>query len=298
MVLYVKNITLICLFVCSAGCAGSRYGAFEPAQATSSPPRYAMLYYPYGPALERGLTKPVPDYSGWPEERMIRDMQRLKRAGVQVVITAVDFEKTADSYRQDQYELFIELLGKHADWPRLAYWITSPGERLSGATRQQLTQWLLVQTARYPEAHFKLEGRPLAVLAPDIKRWPFPHPAITFRMTERYHKQWVWTPPAASPVKLGPNREQCVVFGGWRARGNRSDREWILPRAKGHTLQRGLRKAVPLWTSLICVDSWNDYRNGSFVEPNELDGWKLYSTLQEEIKFLRQTLLLRQKNGR
>ena len=214
----------------------------------------------------------------------------LPISGLDVVLVVLEPQDFENKQRLEQYERFLKLLATHPDWPRAAFWISGDEAALRRKTAEHIVKWLIIQDAAHEEVLYRFKGRPLVVLSPEMRRWTSPHPGLIFRYTSPYRSQWIWSEPHTNPVKLSPDRKQSLVYAGWRgnseATASATD-EWQLPREDGRTLKHGLRQAIPLWTNIICIESWNDYRNGSFVEPNALDGSKPYNILRDELEHLR-----------
>jgi len=283
-----KHLRWLALILLSAvtGCARFEYPQWS--DAAGGPPALALLYYPYGPALARSLAAPLPDYLGWPDERIERDLARIAETGVDTVLLAVPDDIAGHDAMRARYEQFFELYRGHDDWPRLVFFIT-PGlaaERQSASeTRTLLINWLVKMARLHAGLFRQAEGRALAVLAPELESWPVHHPALSFRYTAASRNQWQWS-PKRQQVFVHENvmsTEGVAVFAGMAdGAGN-----WRLPRRQGRTLRDQLRQAALLRPEYICIASWNNFEDGSFIEPNTLDGYGPLVRLGQEIRKFR-----------
>ena len=61
---------------------------------------------------------------------------------------------------------------------------------------------------------------------------------------------------------------------------------WSLQRGKGRNFANRLRRAFQDKAAIICIQSWNDFTDGSFMEPNTLDNNIMMTVLQREIAIL------------
>jgi hypothetical protein len=270
----------LCLAV---SCA--RFGGYPDWRETDGGrPTIVLLYYPYGPALSRDVTAPVPDYLGWPDERIERDFSRITGCGIDVVLLAVPEDAATVEGLRIRYEDFFALRARQEGWPPLAVWIGAPA--LSGAKagtaegRTAFINWLVACFQRHPQIFWQENGRAFAVLAPTQKVWPVYHPALVFRHTAEEGRQWSWKPVPAGTMGVGNSEEALTVFAGYRD----SEGRWQLPRRKGRTLRRGIRQAALLQPHYICIASWNNFVDGSFIEPNMLDGNRLLDALTHELE--------------
>ena len=53
-----------------------------------------------------------------------------------------------------------------------------------------------------------------------------------------------------------------------------------------HNFANRLRHALNDKASIICIQSWNDFSDGSFMEPNTLDRNLMMTVLQKELGIL------------
>ena len=281
--LFVIGIASLLLFLL-AGCTSDNFffEGYDTLLKGKNRPQIGILYYPYNKAMSQRLARPIPDYSGWPRERMVKDLHRLNDLGVDFIILNVNTADLKNSHRKSRYLEFFDLVA-NSQFPNLAFKITSEN-KLNMDERRYIINWLVSMCGSDPDAVFNFRGRCLVILPPFVKSWRQTHPSLMFRFTAPERRQWLWSYPGSGKAyTLGYQAKQATVYGGWQGddTGNNS---WLLPREKGRTLQHALRTVVGRGADIICVDSWNNFKDGSFIEPNTLDSRSVYKTLQEEIR--------------
>lgn len=279
------------------GCIGPRGSAgTSPEAAGKQPfPTIAVRYFPYGPSLERAGLTPIPDYRGWTNERMERDICRMVNAGISLIVVRIDLgEFWQDKYQRERFERFVTM----ASSPRV-----SGSERVSvvfevtqrgpGAERnlRHLLDWFVDKGIGSMQSYFQWHGRSLILLGAGTMNTTLRHPAIGFSTSGGQGSLWNWE---ASPLAVSRNtplpssaRQLAVSAGKLEGTDARGRLTWSVPRRKGRTLRTALRAAFAQRPTLVLVSSWNDYEHGDFVEPNSLDGDRLLNTLKREIARLR-----------
>ena len=289
---------LCVLLVFASGCRNMTVVRQAPAltYTNDDPPLFLMFYYPYGPGLVRKLAQPVPDYSGWPDERMVRDIDRFTNTGVDVVVVAVDADSTHEMYMQERLSRFLGLCTEHGGKLQVAFFLyrgdgKTPWSDLEEAG-SQLVQWMVDPSVAYSPSYWRFEGRPALILDEAMTNLRISHPALKIVRTKGIGGEWnLSSPSAQGGCVFNKNRTQAVVYGGYFTNGS-----WFLPRQRGKTLKHALWTAFEARASVICIASWNNFMRGSFVEPNNLDSTELLDVLKHEIRRTRQSQLASHPN--
>ncbi len=275
------------------GCQTARLGpppaiTYEPAQK----PNFYILYYPYGPALTRDIARPLPNYSGWTDERMGKDLRRIKAIGLDVVLLAINLADFEEAYQKERYDRFFQVAENNSDELKVAIWLYNDDVAGlvddAGASIQGVLEWHLMARIGEFSSTYKLGNRPLIVLSPDLSNVSASHPAFRLLRTSGIGTEWTWespTLPHDSAALFNSSGEQAVVYSGWYSKNN-----WVIPRNSGRTLRKALWSAFRKRSRNICVSSWNDFAAGSFVEPNSLDGEVVVRVLAEEIERVKHAL--------
>lgn len=280
-----------------AGCAARNSGVAisEPARPL---PVFAILYHPTGPALARTLGAPIPDYHNWPAERMERDIRRLCETGVDLIFCTMALESIRDADDRQRYEQFLSLMATGGvGTPRLAFWLEGSVE-LANLESSLFYQWLLgLPRDTQDKVLYLLDGKPLVILAPPLGDRLESHPALSIRRistrADAPPGAWKMTSPATpSAVSVSDNGEMAFVVAGMAATRQHdppfalmpvSKAVWRLPRNRGASLTKGFNAALALRPQVLCIWSWNDFTDGSFVEPNTEDGTRLMEALKRDI---------------
>lgn len=251
-------------------------------------PDIGIQYFPYGRSMDRTIAEPLPNYEGWPDERMIRDVSRMQRLNLDFVLLSIAPEDVGDSHRRRRYERFFDMHRARGDWPPIAVWI----ERTAAyhvVYADECAGWLAAQFARDPGMFYMERGRLLVVLSPAIEAWPAYHPALSLQYASPYRNSWDWRPVAPGALAQQSFAPAFAVFAGWTGeRAPGAGDEWEIPRYGGRSLIAAVRIAVGQRPARLCIAGWNDFQNGSFIEPNTLDGNRPYELLIREMQRFRE----------
>ena len=271
-----------CLF---GGCLNFSGGAEETLVLPDPRPVLMMEYFPYPLWTEeqevKGVT-PMPIYSGWPRTRMERDLERLEMAGIDVLILCLNPQDLAQETVQRQLRNFYGLLEEKRAKLRVVLCFRVPAPlalqvpNVLGFLRKQgLLQHSHAWTwnGRIPvwfSWEIQLDGensyRDLVVMqyGEDI---PMPLSSTTPGNVSIFRKGFQW-------VRVAETGQGAVFADNVKLHDG-----WLVPRANGQQLREGLRQAFQNRASHIIISSWNNYRQGSFVEPNSLDRFSLLDIL-------------------
>ena len=253
-----------------------------PRPKNPSAPVFGIHYYPYTVSGVRTTATPTPNYKEWSEERMRRDLNRLAKTGVDVVIVSVNPEEIVRQGKGAAYLRFIELAGKMPRGPKVMFMAESHGSTKEDV--KAFLDWCAEQKFEGKKGYFLFEGKPLVELYDALGDKNARHDKLTVRHTV-WCQEWYWgVAKTPETTELSKNGEQAMVFAGFLKNRDKGPADgWYLDRADGMTLRDRIRAAVALKPKIICVASWNDFWEGHFIEPNSLDGNKLSQVLTEEI---------------
>ena len=281
--LRLRLLTLV--FLCGATAwisAGSAEGG--------KPLSVALCYYPYGSGLVRSLATPVPDYEGWTDERMQRDIGRMVSAGVDVVLLQLDLSGGGEEFRLERYRRFLEVVDQEAGDAKLTavFWLNS----VSTSALTEFVRWHVRRGVGALGSHYRVKGQPVVMLGHGVAASPVRHPALGLRKADVPDADWSLGPDRGERVWVRADGRVAVLRPGLApADGSRTkDKRWPLPRRNGRPLWEALTSLASLEGELparIVVRSWNDFSSGDFVEPNSLDGKRMLRSLTEGIERLR-----------
>ncbi len=273
----------VCLLLL-AGCRQMVKPNVDYSLRPAEKPTIGLQYFPYGRALDRHIARPVPDYRGWPDERMLKDFSRLAELRLDFVLLAMTPEDVTDAHRRQRYEQFFAMRRSHPEWPKIGIWVERTAE-FNTADTNAYVRWLTTLFARNPDLFYTFGRRVVVVLSPDFGTWPVYHPALALQYTTPRRNGWLWQPLSPDDMREQSFPASFAVFAGWV--GDQTARpadKWKLRRHSGKTLIYALRRAVAARPERLCIASWNDFRNGSFIEPNTLDGAQPYDALVREMR--------------
>ena len=250
-------------------------------------PTVAVSYHPYGPGLVRSLAAPVPDYHGWTDERMDRDIGRMVSAGIDIVLLQLDLGGAAEEHRLERCRRFLELTAGESGKVKLttAFWLTSaPGPALGDFVR-----WHVRRGVGAFRSHYRVNGQPVVLLGRGVSSSTARHPALRIQRTDGPDAEWCLGPENGERVWVRKDGSVAVVRPGMApADGRRAkDKRWPLPRRRGRSLAEALESLVERRPERIAVRSWNDFSAGDFAEPNSLDGKRMLGSLTDGIRRLR-----------
>lgn len=279
-----------CVLVVS-GCVGSpRAPVSEDYASGDSRPEIVVTYHPYGPSQLRHLAQPTPDYSGWTDGRMDRDIRRMADAGVDVLALVLDVSTEIDDRMQSRLTRFMAMgaeLHASSSGPRLAFWLTSSAvQPTDAATAAAFLAWLAGRDPHLRSWWYQLAEMPVVVLAPELSTISVRHPALRMVRTALPPSQggvdWAWwdgrrQEPPSPNLLANAAQTQVAVRGG----ADTADRGWG-GTSRARAFRASLRAAFAMRPQHIVVASWNDFGAGDFIEPNRVDGDSLLKVLTEE----------------
>jgi hypothetical protein len=242
--------------------------------------KIGIIYHPFGVALSRNSVKPVPDYDGWPDERMRRDIERLEELGIDFVLIALPIAYLDKAFYQDRYKRFLSII--KATRPSFSITLLiQDGQMKRNRIEQKPLVDSLLKIGILDSSRFLKQGsRHLVVLDFPMKK-PYLHPAFSFRYTQGEKRNWpamqenaatVDTVSGMASVRLPAISDDYLR----RKERRRDDRlENIIYR---------LRLGVSKTRNVLIIRSWNNFGEGVFIEPNSADWYEAYNTVRAELQ--------------
>ncbi|NOY81217.1 MAG: hypothetical protein GXP31_09455 [Kiritimatiellaeota bacterium] len=275
------------------GCMiGTGFGRGPKLATGASPPAIAVHYFPYGPAFSRTLFAPVPEYRGWTNERMERDLSRMAHTGIDVVVVRVELgEFLSDDYRRERFERFVALASSSRfgdlNVPQIVFEVVRD-EPVSQQGFGRFLEWFVSKDIGAFSSYYRRRGRALVLLGPALIAVAARHPAVCFEAGGGRGSSWRWG--ALGTAGAMPDAKACRVLiraGGLDGVDERGRPVWSVPRRGGRTLRTAFREVLAQGPKMVLISSWNDYESGDFIEPNSLDGSRVLTVLREELSRLR-----------
>ncbi len=264
----------------------------------SNKPLILAVYHPYpnfSTTVESAI-RPLPGYSGWVDSRMERDMQRMRSVGINGVLLSINPEDLADSVRFERIHRFYELASVQQPSFKVALLMGGNNE----LDIENVSQFIYRKELANTPSAFKLNGKTVVVFDKSIrlvhkdKTDGKENSFVKLFYYKQIGKDWPLLPQGTAIgrveptdgfvwVKTGDNHESPDNFG--KQIINLQD-SWILPRGNGRNFANRLRHALHDKAAIICIQSWNDFSDGSFMEPNTLDRNLMMTILQKELGIL------------
>jgi hypothetical protein len=248
----------------------------------SSNGRYVVIhYYPYTVSTVRTIAKPMPGYENWNEMRMRLDMERLANLKVDIVMVTVDPEDIQNQGRALRYLRFVDLAAKYPF--KVAF--MADGRRASPFDIRKFGEWCEQNLPNRP-GYFHYQGQPLVVFHNALNAANYTSPSLTIRRTTG-GREWTWGPGKKYRPEVSPNGEQVMAFAGLLLNGDRPELGFSMKRGKGSCIRKQFRQAAATDARFICIASYNDFYEGSFIEPNTFDGDSVFKALRSEISWFK-----------
>lgn len=255
---------LVCLIspVLLGGCTHAFSGFFPSEEAAPEVKMLGVVYHASAIA-EEGKPQPLPGYHGtWTRDRMARDLQRLADCGVSLIGIAADPVKDPRAREfAERLALFGQLAGGHG-MKLFLYLVKHPADNGDDAPSRRdqefFADWLtdVVERDRIPM--LESQERMVCVVGPGLAPWRARRPNLLFLVPSPGE-----TPSLPFPA-ADDGTHRWIFPSAPDASGN--------PRARVREFADNLNLSAEKEAGIVCVDAWNNYADGRFVEPNTLDG--------------------------
>lgn len=270
--------------------AGCRHTATLPEELAdlrighAGHPQIGLVYYPYGPGEARDLARPHPDFVGWTDQAMRVALNRIRGLGVDMLLVNADIRETpVDPARLERYRQFAAQADSAGQ--RIALYADATG--ITEAELRAFLNWMAELGWHTSTASWKDEQRPVVVIANGRH-------LEEIRQAGLVVIHWAWDRPvefAAMGELAGTSLDReagAVRILAADARIEASGEvEWRLPRRGGKSLRSAMAGVALLQPRFLVIESWNNYRDGSFIEPNSLDSTRLSDALERAISELK-----------
>ena len=244
--------------------------------------RYVVIhYYPYTVSTVRTIAKPMPEYDNWNEMRMRLDLERLANLNVDIVMITVEPEGLQSQGHALRYLRFVDLAAKYPF--KVAF--MADGRRASLFDIRKFGEWC-EQNLPNRLGYFHWQGQPLVEFRNALNAANYSNPSLTIRRTDGGN-EWAWGPGKKYKPETSPNGEQVMVFAGLLSNGDRPELGFSMKRENGSCVRRQFRQAAATNARFICIASYNDFYEGSFVEPNTFDNDSVFKALRSEIAWFK-----------
>lgn len=233
-------------------------------------PEFWVEYYPY-PCWQQqnsiSYARPVPDYNGWTDIRMERDLARLSAAGFQAVLLFFTPEHLAKATTLERVHRFYALAAAQAMPLRVGIVLSPMANEFTLQLDNAMTFFRQQGFADKTNA-LKFAGTALLFFDQNVKLLGQYQGALGY-----VHFGGYWPARSAPPgqVQRGFTWVIAADNGGNAHLLPKYHDRWAVPRGQGEQFTDALRQALLSPAEIICVSSWNNFNRGSFIEPNSLE---------------------------
>ena len=224
----------------------------------------AMIYFPF-PSPSPDGWEALPTTNGlWTKERMLRDIKRLKKSHVSIILFALPLERLSppSPYFIKDCQHFLQLCqGENITVLPLI----SASKIISRSEQSVIVQYIEDVWNKKDDSGSQ-PARTLCFLADEAVNWRVRNPMIQFvtmpgftvsKVTTINEKTWLFT----------------SVSGKSESKPSARDREKDVAERLKTLTKRPTRVAV------LCFNAWNNYKDSQVIEPNTFDGNSLYEKL-------------------
>jgi len=232
----------------------------------------------------------VPNYNGWTDIRMERDLARLTEAGFHAVLLFFTPEQLAKETTLERVHRFYDLANTLTKPIRVAIVLSPMAREFSLQVANTMTFFQQQGFADKANA-LKFEGTPILF---------FDHNVILlgkYRGALGYIRLGDFWPARADFVgkqRWPMNRHGFTWVTVADNGGNahllpKYSQRWPIPRDRGEHFATSLRQALASKAKIICVSSWNNFNRASFMEPNSLEYDLFFTVFRENTGFMKST---------
>lgn len=290
---YVLMFCLLALTSCvNFPDSGRTLAVVEPAFPR---PVFLALYHPYvsfSSSLPASIS-PLPSYSGWPFSRMERDLGRMRACGFDGVLLSVAPSDLANVSVIEALSRFMTLSAQQTPVFQVGL-LLSPTSPMT-LREENVTAYLQKHGLLHSPAMLRLDSKPFLGFTGQVSLQAAANSVCSVR---QLGQDWPELPAVRADMAPSVGNEGVlwvqVAGHGQMAGGDGNDdgndkvwddlRQWVWPRAGGKHFASVLQQSWAAQPKIVLVSSWNNYLDGSFMEPNTLDQDTMGTIMQRELR--------------
>jgi hypothetical protein len=269
-------ITAACLL---PGCQSSRKVAFRHFYPPGQLPEFWLEYHPYPPEQPANLSpkvRAIPYFDGWTDLRMERDLRRISDAGFSAILLRVTPENMASSIFAERLGKFHQLASKIPVPPAIALVLTPSAKEFTLSLTNTMNFFVNRGFSKLPSA-LLVEHTAVLFFGENVNL------IDKYYGLESYAKINDFLPQVEN-YQRSSGKAGCRISAAARPLANASakpENQIASYREKGLYLSKQLQCAFDQQAPIICISSWNNYQNASFIENNSLDQTLMLDILQK-----------------
>jgi len=258
---------------------------YRPAFGLQSSPQTAQLGTR---VVKLADVRPVRDHGGvWSDEAMRYDLNAMQACGLNGCLLMLRPSELIDTHYLERIRQFFSMCAMCRPVFQVGLFLYSdtPIDMGTGNVAQFLSQ---NGFAALPAA---------LSTTPDARKMLVVFDTSCIHLNWQHfaeERQFIMKPWNRNMVVLPDNTAMMLCGGNCGLETevtNSAQHRWPIPRGDGSFLANALRRAFMSHAPLICIHSWNWFRDGSFISANTLDGTLLANILREELDKLEELRL-------
>ena len=266
-------LAIACLLsACISGHRASDKMIFRHSYSPDKQPEFWLEYHPYPPDQQETLqpkVRAIPHFDGWTDLRMERDLLRISAAGFSTILLYITPETMASKTFAERLRKFHQLGGTLPNPPAIALAITSQAKDFTLSLPNTMNFFNSRGFSKLPHA-LQIEQKPILFFSNQVQ------------LIDEYYgsERHAFISDLLPPVEIFHERS---TKPGCRIRAAAplgEENQLTAYRQNGIFFAKQLQRAFDHKAAIICISSWNNYQNASFIEPNSLDQNRMLEILQ------------------
>ncbi|NMA20757.1 MAG: hypothetical protein GX927_09275 [Lentisphaerae bacterium] len=271
--LRVSLLIVVCLLsACISGNRVSDKITFQHSYSPDKQPEFWLEYHPYPPDQLETLqprVRAIPYFDGWTDLRMERDLLRISAAGFSTILLYITPETMASKVFAERLQKFHQLAGTLPVPPAIALVISSQAKDFTLSLPNTMNFFNSRGFSKLPHA-LQVKQNPILFFSEQVQL------IDEYYGLERHAYINDFLPPVEifheRSTKPGCRVRAAAPLGG--------ENQMTAYRQNGMFFAKQLQRAFDHKAPIICISSWNNYQNASFIEPNSLDQNRMLEILQ------------------
>ena len=209
--------------------------------------------------------RPIPMDNGWTDLRMERDLLRMADCRIRVVMLQLTSAQLIDADFLNRVWKFCELAQRKQLF--VVPYLVQDKENPVVFERGNLLRYLESLKFKEIPALLQIQDRNAVLVSEAFQLEDAEDGTSEGIALLRFGKEL-----PSRPDSFLPETALLPAEYRWASAGIYRDDAWQLKRQRGNALAKQLLQLRTTPPRVLLLDSWNDYRRGSFMEQNSLDG--------------------------